>query len=123
MNDILLISYDANERNGETGICVSRLNSDNPNGHILKMELDEDAKILYSALTQQDYKVQPAKCGEWLDVKEMVISGKAKDGREIEINIVSGKCSCCQHYAEQVNILPPIMKYSICPHCGTNMGG
>lgn len=117
MNDTLLINYDANERNGETGICVSRL------GHILKMELDEDAKILYSALTQQDYKVQPAKCGEWLDVKETVISGKTKDGRELEINIVSGKCSCCQHYAEQVNILPPIMKYSICPHCGANMGG
>ena len=45
----------------------------------------------------------------------------SKDGRELEINIVSGKCSCCQHYAEQVNILPPIMKYSICPNCGALM--
>lgn len=123
MNDVLLINYDVNERNGEIGICVSRLNSDNPNSHILKMELDEDAKTLYYALTQQDYKVQPAKRDEWLDVKETVISGKSKDGREIEINIASGKCSYCQSYAEQVNVLPPIMRYSICLHCGAKMGG
>lgn len=67
--------------------------------------------------------VQPVKRGNWIDVTETAVSGKTKDGRELEINIVSGKCSCCQHYAEQVNILPPIMKYSICPHCGANMGG
>lgn len=67
--------------------------------------------------------VQPVKRGKWIDVTETAVSGKTKDGRELEINIVSGKCSCCQHYAEQVNILPPIMKYSICPHCGANMGG
>ena len=65
--------------------------------------------------------VKPVKCGKWIDVTETVVSGKTKDGRELEINIVSGKCSCCQHYAEQVNILPPIMKYSICPNCGALM--
>ena len=65
--------------------------------------------------------VQPVKRGKWIDVTETAVSGKTKDGRELEINIVSGKCSCCQHYAEQVNILPPIMQYSICPNCGAKM--
>ena len=65
--------------------------------------------------------VQPVKRGKWIDVTETAVSGKTKDGRELEINIVSGKCSCCQHYAEQVNILPPIMQYSICPNCGALM--
>lgn len=65
--------------------------------------------------------VQPVKRGKWIGVTETVVCGKANDGRDLEINIVSGKCSCCQHYAKQVNILPPIMKYSICPNCGALM--
>ena len=85
----------------------------------LKRAILEDVKSDIDNIPDAD--VQPVKCGKWIDVTETVVSGKTKDGRELEINIVSGKCSCCQHYAEQVNILPPIMKYSICPNCGALM--
>ena len=96
--------------------------------HELKMSVsgyDNDAldvSLIYEVLGEiPAADVKPVKRGKWIDVTETVVSGKTKDGRELEINIVSGKCSCCQHYAEQVNILPTIMKYSICPNCGALM--
>lgn len=95
--------------NGECGCCEYN-GSDSDTG--------ENCRLIHEAPTAD---VQPVKRGKWIDVTETAVSGKTKDGRELEINIVSGKCSCCQHYAEQVNILPPIMKYSICPNCGAKM--
>lgn len=55
MNDLLYVSYDSDVID-ETGICIGRQNKD---GHtrILKMELGEQAEILYKALTDQMTKV------------------------------------------------------------------
>ena len=52
MNDLLYVSFDKNEKNGEVGLCVGRVNDDGSHT-ILKMELDEQAEILYRLLTEQ----------------------------------------------------------------------
>lgn len=57
MEDLLMVSFDKNDRNNEAGLCVARKH---PNGDItvLKMELDEQARILYRLLTDQSVKVE-----------------------------------------------------------------
>lgn len=55
MEDLLYVSFDKNEKNGETGLCVGRVNEDGSHT-ILKMELDEQAEILYKVLTDQSVK-------------------------------------------------------------------
>lgn len=57
MEDLLYVSFDKNEKNGETGLCVGRVNDDGSHS-ILKMELDEQAEILYKILTDQSIKAQ-----------------------------------------------------------------
>ena len=57
MEDLLYVSFEKNEKNGETGLCVGRTNKDGSHT-ILKMELDEQAEILYKVLTGQSVKIK-----------------------------------------------------------------
>lgn len=57
MEDLLIVSFDRNDRDNEAGLCVTRKH---PNGDItvLKMALDEQARILYKLLTDQSAKAE-----------------------------------------------------------------
>lgn len=58
----------------------------------------------------------------WTNTDETVWDAKDKDsGQELEVSIVSAKCSACGRWAEQVNAFPPYMHYRYCPHCGVEM--
>ena len=57
MEDLLYVSFEKNDKNGETGLCVGRTNKDGSHT-ILKMELDDQAEILYKILTDQSIKAQ-----------------------------------------------------------------
>lgn len=52
MTDSLYVSFDRDEKRNETGLAVSRIKN-NEVTDIIKMELDEQAKILYRLLTEQ----------------------------------------------------------------------
>ena len=60
MEDLLYVSFDKNEKNGEVGLCVGRANDDGSHT-ILKMVLDEQAEILYRILTDQSVKFKVSK--------------------------------------------------------------
>ena len=55
MEEILFVSFDNNERKDECGLCVFKRH-ENGKIEVLKMELDEQAKILYKLLTDQSTK-------------------------------------------------------------------
>ena len=55
MEDRLIVGFD-NAMNDESGICVMRRDGDNIK--IVKMELGEQAKILYRLLTEQMTKAE-----------------------------------------------------------------
>lgn len=57
MQDLLYVSFDKKEKNGEVGICVGRHLKDGDH-EILKMELDEQAELLYKVLTNQSVKIR-----------------------------------------------------------------
>ena len=57
MQDLLHVSFEKNEKNGETGICIIR-HSKSKNVNVLKMELDEQAELLYKVLTNQSVKIR-----------------------------------------------------------------
>ncbi len=57
MQDLLYVSFDKKEKNGEVGICVARHLKDGVH-EILKMELDEQAELLYKVLTNQSVKIR-----------------------------------------------------------------
>lgn len=63
MSDRLIVGVDGNEKSKEFGICVMREES-NGKIRILKMELDDEARVLYRALTDQSFKIQQRKEGE-----------------------------------------------------------
>lgn len=52
MHDLLYVSFDKDEKKNECGICIGRQNKDGSHT-ILKMELDEQAEILYKLPTEQ----------------------------------------------------------------------
>lgn len=59
---------------------------------------------------------------QWEGTDVTVWDAKEKSsGQELEINIVSAKCSKCERWAEQVNVFTPYMRYEYCPHCGKKM--
>lgn len=67
-------------------------------------------------------KANKSATGNWTNTDETVWEAKDKDGKqELEISIVSAKCSVCKRWAEQVNQMPPYMHYEYCPHCGVKM--
>ena len=57
MEDLLIVSFDKNDRDNEAGLCVTRKH---PNGDItvLKIVLDEQARILHKLLTDQSAKAE-----------------------------------------------------------------
>lgn len=57
MTDLLYVSFDKNEKTGETGLCVGRQTGKEEHT-ILKMVLDEQAELLYKVLTNQSIKVR-----------------------------------------------------------------
>lgn len=64
MEDLLIVSFDKNDRNNEAGLCVARKH---PSGDttVLKMALDEQARILHKLLTDQSAKAEiKAESGE-----------------------------------------------------------
>lgn len=62
--------------------------------------------------------------GYWDKTEETVWNAKNIDGKQqIEISVVTAKCSVCGHWSEQVNQFPPYMHYKFCPHCGARMDG
>lgn len=63
-----------------------------------------------------------AEHGYWDNTDETVWDAKEIDGKQqLEISIVSARCSVCEHWSEQVNQFPPYMHYKFCPHCGAVM--
>lgn len=52
MKDLLIVSFDNNDRNNEANLFVTRKH---PNGDatVLNMKVDEQARILYKLLTDQ----------------------------------------------------------------------
>lgn len=56
MTDLLYVSYEKDEKNNETGLCVGRVGK-NEVTDILKMALDDEAELLYKLLTDQTLKV------------------------------------------------------------------
>jgi len=56
MTDLLYVSYDNDEKRNEIGICIGRINETGKH-EILKMELDEQAEVLYKVLTDQSIKI------------------------------------------------------------------
>lgn len=59
MTDFLVVSFDKDEKTNEVGICVARRTKTKTN--VLKMELDEQAELLYRALTDQSFKIKENK--------------------------------------------------------------
>ena len=59
MTDFLQVSFDKDEKTNEVGICVVRQTKTKTN--VLKMELDEQAELLYRALTDQSFKIKENK--------------------------------------------------------------
>lgn len=59
MTDFLMVSFDKDEKTNEVGICVARQTKAKTN--VLKMELDEQAELLYKALTDQSFKITELK--------------------------------------------------------------
>ena len=57
MQDLLYVSFEKNEKNGETGICIVR-NLKDGDCECLKMELDKQAELLYKVLTDQSVKIK-----------------------------------------------------------------
>ena len=63
-----------------------------------------------------------AEHGYWMNTDETVWDAKEIDGKQqLEISIVSARCSVCERWAEQINQMPPYMHYDFCPHCGAIM--
>lgn len=60
MTDFLYVSYDKDEKRNEIGICIGRINEKGEH-EILKMELDEQAEVLYKVLTDQSIKIDKLK--------------------------------------------------------------
>jgi hypothetical protein len=56
MNDLLYISYDDSEKD-MIGVCIGRPNKDGSHS-ILKMELGEQAELIYKLLTEQSVKIK-----------------------------------------------------------------
>lgn len=59
MTDFLIVSFDKDEKTNEIGICVARQTKAKTS--VLKMELDEQAELLYKALTDQSFKIKESK--------------------------------------------------------------
>ena len=79
---------------------------------IIKHVIDEQPTI----------EAQPVRHGRWMNTDETVWDAKEIDGKQqLEISIVSARCSVCNKWAEQVNDFTPYMKYELCPHCGAKM--
>lgn len=57
MKDLLIVSFDNNDRNNEANLFVTRKH---PNGDttVLNMIIDEQARILYKLLTDQSTKAE-----------------------------------------------------------------
>lgn len=63
MTDFLIVSFDKKEETNEVGICVARQTKAKDGTHtsVLKVELDEQAELLYRALTDQGFKIKENK--------------------------------------------------------------
>lgn len=73
-------------------------------------------------ISKQEVSNITRKTGKWQHTNTTRWDAKDKDGKqELEISIVSARCSVCERWAEQVNDDPPYMKYNFCPKCGARM--
>jgi hypothetical protein len=58
MTDGLYVFFDKDEKRNEVGLTVSRIKKNREVVDIIKMELDEQAEILYRLLTEQMTKAE-----------------------------------------------------------------
>lgn len=65
---MLTVTYDNSDKDVPC-ICVMKV-GENLRYAILKMELGEQAELLYRALTEQDFKIKPQKSEERNEEKE-----------------------------------------------------
>ena len=61
--------------------------------------------------------------GYWMNTDETLWDATNVDDKkkELEISIVSAKCSVCKRWCERVNAFPPRINYEYCPHCSAIM--
>lgn len=60
----------------------------------------------------------------WTNTDITVWDAKNKDGQqELEISIVTAKCSICGKWCEKIDNYSSYMTYAYCPHCGVKMDG
>ena len=58
----------------------------------------------------------------WENTDVTVWDAKEKSsGQELELDIVTAKCSVCGKWCEQVNKFTSYLDYEYCPHCGKKM--
>lgn len=103
VSDVLTVSFDHGLKD-ESGLCVARQLGEKV--IVLKMELGEQADILYRLLTEQMTKVEiKSEKGEWiLD--------------ETDNSVTCNKCGCMIYPNDILN-----GDAHFCPNCGRKMKG
>ena len=135
IEDTLTVTF-TNGLNDESGICISRVN--NGTTHVLKMELGEQADILYRLLTEQATKtefcisreevIKLLEKEDWADTVEGVLAlppvqPRRKSGHwkwELASNGWANHiCSECG-FKENTDIHVRL-NWKFCPKCGAEM--
>ena len=67
-------------------------------------------------------EAEPVKHGRWKQTDETVWRAKEVDGEQnLELCIITAKCSVCERWSENVNDYSHRMIYRFCPYCGALM--
>lgn len=98
ISDVLTVSFDSGLED-EAALCVARKNGEET--IILKMELGEQADILYYLLTEQMAKAEIKRTGHWIT------------GRSVFFDVEVYRCSECKSWFAY--------KAEECPNCHARM--
>ena len=133
MNDKLIIAVDRNEKSNEFGICVMR--EENEKIRILKIEVNDEARVLYRALTDQSFKIQQRKESDLMTRKEAINVFKGfkflpREQKAVDMAIEAlkqeprpiGLCKDCKYFeydsVAKVDGVPLIVAHEICNKWG-----